>query len=134
MRKKCIQTVFVAYILLAGFQLLSLNLNTSPAFAADNLLDPLTQPKFINHLPIPARVDATSGGLFEVDITQFQQHLGIIDPLTQAPLITTVWGYNGTYPGPTFVAEEDAPVSFLWKNELVEDGLPLPHLLPVDTT
>ena len=134
MSKKCIRTVFVAYILLVGFQLLSLNLNTSPAFAADDLLDPLTQPKFVNDLPIPKRVDATSGGFFEVHMTQFQQHLGIIDPLTQAPFMTTVWGYNGTYPGPTFVAQEDTPVSFLWKNELVEDGLPLPHLLPVDTT
>ncbi|HEX9666885.1 MAG TPA: multicopper oxidase domain-containing protein, partial [Thermodesulfobacteriota bacterium] len=133
MRKKCIQTIFVSCILLAGFQLL-VNLSISTAFANEVLLDPLTQPKFINNLPIPARVDATNGGFFEVSITQLQQHLGIIDPLTEAPLMTTVWGYNGTYPGPTFVAQKDTPINVLWKNELVEEGVPLPHLLPVDTT
>jgi len=76
MRKKCIQTIFVSCILLAGFQLL-VNLSISTAFANEVLLDPLTQPKFINNLPIPARVDATNGGFFEVSITQLQQHLGI---------------------------------------------------------
>ena len=71
------------------------------------LLDPLTQQKFVNPLPIAARLDATAGGTYHVTMSEFTQHLGLYDPLTGAPLMTTVWGYNGTYPGPTFVARSE---------------------------
>src|SRR5687767_5551466 len=71
-----------------------------------NLLDPMTQPKFVNPLPIPGVVQPTTPGgtSYRVSISQFQQELGLYDPLTGQPLRTTVWGYNGSYPGPTFVA------------------------------
>ena len=98
------------------------------------LLDPATQPRFVNPLPIPAAIDATAGGLHEILISQFQQSLGLYHPMTGVPLITTVWGYNGAYPGPTFVALKDVPVHVKWRNELSNGGGPLPHLLPVDTT
>lgn len=105
-----------------------------PAFA-QVLLDPLTQPRFVNPLPVPPVIDATGGGTFTVDITQFQQDLGLVDPVTGLPLLTTVWGYNGTYPGPTFVVRKDVPIDVLWRNQLVDGaGQPLPHLLPVDTS
>jgi spore coat protein A len=41
----------------------------------------------------------------------------------------TVWGYNGTYPGPTIEACKDVPVQVKWTN-----NLPNEHLLPVDHT
>lgn len=103
-------------------------------------LDPLTQPKFVNPLPIPARIDATMGGYYEVAMRQTQQHLGLFDPITGLPLMTTVWGYQTgalptLYPGPTFVVEKDVPIDVLWKNELVDElGNNLPHLLPIDQT
>lgn len=104
--------------------------------AAQVLLDPATQPRFVNPLPVPPVIDATAGGTFTVDMTQFQQHLGLFDPVTGAPLMTTVWGYDGSYPGPTFVVRKDVPVDVLWRNQLFEvDGVtPLAHLLPVDTS
>jgi spore coat protein A len=42
---------------------------------------------------------------------------------------TTVWGYDGQYPGPTIEAQQGEPVSVRWKNKLPDE-----HLLPVDET
>ncbi|MBC5772476.1 multicopper oxidase domain-containing protein [Pontibacter sp. KCTC 32443] len=102
---------------------------------AQQLLDPRTQVKFTNPLPIPAAIDATQGGTFEMEITQFEQDLGLRD-ISGQPLLTKVWGYNGQYPGPTFVAKKDVPVDVFWYNNLTVEGsatgTPLPHLLPID--
>jgi spore coat protein A len=100
------------------------------------LLDPVTQPKFTHPLPIPEVIEPTEPGgtHYEVFISQFQQDLGLVDPETGAPLLTWLWGYNETYPGPTFEAFRDMPITVRWNNDLIEDGTPLPHLLPVDTS
>nr|WP_218927143.1 multicopper oxidase [Halosimplex pelagicum] len=42
---------------------------------------------------------------------------------------TTVWGYDGQYPGPTIEAQQGEPVSVRWENKLPDE-----HLLPVDET
>jgi spore coat protein A len=42
---------------------------------------------------------------------------------------TTVWGYNGMYPGPTFEVRRKQPIFVKWENKL-----PFEHLLPVDRT
>lgn len=99
------------------------------------LLDPLTQPQFQVPLPRPATINATGGGKFTLSVTQFEQPLGLRDPLTGNPLQTRVWGYNGTFPGPTVLASKDVPVQVYWENKLVDAaGKPLPHLLPVDVS
>lgn len=110
-------------------------------FAVPTLLDPLTQPKFVNPLPLPGLIDAKSGGSYTIATSQQQQQLGIYDindptdPSDDSPLTTTVWGYNGSYPGPTIEAQKGAPISVKWENGLVDqNGNPLPHLLPVDTS
>jgi spore coat protein A len=41
----------------------------------------------------------------------------------------TMWGYNGTWPGPTFEVRKGQPLSIKWSNEL-----PTKHFLPVDYT
>lgn len=47
--------------------------------------------------------------------------------------MTTVWGYNGSYPGPTIEAYRDQEVTVTWNNDLVDsDDFPLEHLFPVD--
>jgi spore coat protein A len=103
---------------------------------AQNILDPQTQPKFVNPLPIPSVIDGRNGGTFTVSISQFKQDLGLINPATGHPMLTTVWGYNGTYPGPTIVARKDVPLHFYWSNDLYNPSTlkPLPHLLPIDTS
>jgi spore coat protein A len=51
-------------------------------------------------------------------MTQFQQKLH------QSLPATTLWGYNGSYPGPTIETRKGSPVQILWKN-----NLPSTHLL-----
>jgi len=113
-------------------------------------LDPLTQPQFVNPLPIPQTLvpdTLTYPGFeyYELGMTQFQQDLGLVDPVTGLPLLTTVWGFGGSYPGPTIEARSTLPTNVLapglpvkvkWTNDLfAADGVtPLPNLLPVDTT
>jgi spore coat protein A, manganese oxidase len=113
---------------------------------APPLLNALAQPKFANPLPdglAPGFRFAPSDGAahYEIQMRQTVQQLGIVDPLG-AKLWTPVWGYGSqatgqgtTYPGRTFVAHKNQPVTVRWHNDLVTGtGAPLPHLLPVDTT
>ena len=64
------------------------------------MLDPLTQPKFVNPLPNPLDPASSSsprrraGPITRSASTQFQQPLGLMDPATGNPLKTTVWGYG----------------------------------------
>ena len=101
-----------------------------------HLLDPYSQPQFVNALPIPPMKDGREGDTFTISIRQFQQDLGLKDPQTGQPMLTTVWGYDGSYPGPTIIAREKVPLYFFWRNQLYEHKTkkPLPHLLPVDTS
>src|SRR5678809_141544 len=102
--------------------------------AAQTVLDPKTQSQFVNPLPIPSVIDARGGGSFTVSISQFEQDLGLIDPVSKQPLHTKVWVYNNSYPGPTIVARKNFPVDILWQNNITDNGTLLPHLLVVDTT
>jgi spore coat protein A, manganese oxidase len=98
------------------------------------LLDPTSQPRFVNELPLPQHIDASRPGAFVLQMGQTEQWLGLIDA-SGDPLLTTVWGYGQpgqtpTYPGPTIVAYEGTAIKLNWQNNLPLDG----HLLPVDTT
>lgn len=83
--------------------------------------------KFVDALPIPSVIKAEKkiNGIpfYRVEMKQVQQKLHRDMPPT------TVWGYNGLYPGPTFEVERNQPIQVLWENKL-----PLEHLLPVDRT
>ena len=107
---------------------------------AKSLLDPESQPKFVNSLPVPPVIDATKPGTQVLQIQQTPQWLGLIgtdgsgDGVAD-PLLTTVWGYGQpgkatTYPGPTIVAHTGQPIQVMWQNQLPQTG----HLLPVDTS
>jgi spore coat protein A len=110
-----------------------------------SLLDPITQPKFVNPLPNPLdpsfifQPTEPGGSHYEIGVYQTSQWLGLVDAYNQ-PLMTTVWGYGTstqapTYPGRTIQATVNEPITVRWTNNLVDDlGQPLPHLLPVDTS
>ena len=108
-------------------------------------LDPLSQTRFVNALPNPLdpsfvfRPTTPGGSHYEIGVHQFEQTLGLRDPATGAPLLTTVWGYGNaaqppTYPGRTFVVRRDQQITVRWTNDLTSGGTPLPHLLPIDPT
>jgi spore coat protein A, manganese oxidase len=87
----------------------------------------LSLDKFVDALPIPSVIKAKGkrNGLpyYEVAMKQVKQQLHRDLPPT------TVWGYNGMYPGPTFEVRRNHPILVRWENHL-----PFEHLLPVDRT
>ena len=91
-------------------------------------LDPATIPKFVDPLPIPAILKPTgnseNAAAYKVTMSEFQQQV-----LPAGFPATTVWGFEGSFPGPTIEARKDKPVEVKWINEL-----PLSHLFPIDTT
>lgn len=99
-------------------------------------LEPTSQTKYVNELPIPELMQPVSPGSdhYQVSISQFKQELGIYDEWGN-PLETTVWGYNGHYPGPTIETYKDQPIWVKWDNRLIdEEGYPLEHPLKIDKT
>jgi spore coat protein A len=147
-------TVEKMRIILGLTAALALLVSMVPATAAAQtlLLDPATQPKFVNDVPdalapgfIFQPADEGDYDYYEIGMYQVEQPLGLIDPVTGAPLLTKVWGYgtgpgfpNATYPGRTFILQKDRQARVKWTNNLTVDGsemgTPLPHLLPVDET
>lgn len=83
--------------------------------------------KFVDALPIPSvlKEKGKRNGIpyYEVEMKQIQQQLHRDLPPT------TVWGYNGMFPGPTFEVRRNEPILVKWENKL-----PFEHLLPVDRT
>jgi spore coat protein A, manganese oxidase len=83
--------------------------------------------KFVDELPILPILKPTWKDPFltyyEVNMTEFKQslHRDLND--------TTVWGYEGSYPGPTIEVESGERVFIKWIN-----NLPDRHLLPIDYT
>ena len=118
------------------YALLILPLLTLQMFAlGQELLDPVTHPKFVNPLPVPQRIDLTENLKLEMEMAETTQWLGLYNnPSDLNPLMTTVWGYGTlgsvSSPGPTLVAESYVPADIKWYNNLPSNG----HLLPVDPT
>ncbi|MDB9377495.1 multicopper oxidase domain-containing protein, partial [Nodularia sphaerocarpa] len=123
--------------------ILGLSFNSVKAQSTNSysLLNPRSQPQFINSLPSPPKIDATTGGKFTLEMKQTEQWLGLYagpgedgeyGTSDDERLNTTIWGYglagqNVTYPGPTFIAQESIPIQVEWQNKLPQE-----HLLPVD--
>jgi FtsP/CotA-like multicopper oxidase with cupredoxin domain len=89
---------------------------------------------YLDPLPLPAVAVPVTGASgdqahYRMLMTeQFQQLHSQLPP-------TRVWGYNGSYPGPTIEAYRDKPVTVEWVNDLrvAETGqLRMQHALPVD--
>ena len=82
---------------------------------------------FVDPLPIPAtmRIARTHKGIahYDVEMVPFRQQLHRDLPAT------SLWGYQGAYPGPTFEARCGEPITVAWRS-----SLPTKHPLPIDTT
>ena len=104
-------------------------------FSQTSLLDPTTQTKFQNALPVikdlGLRLDATSSKNYNAQMVQITQDLGLQGIAGYTG--TTVWAYQfdglpATYPGATIVAQRDKKVKIKWENNLPG------HFLPVDAS
>ena len=107
-----------------------------PGFA-QGILDVGTLTKYLDAAPNPlaaSNLISPSGildgaPLYEVEINQFQQQLHSEIPAT------TLWGYNGMFPGPTFDVDSGETIKVRWTNNLRDEtGANLQHILPYDTT
>lgn len=81
--------------------------------------------RYIDPLPIPPVIRSTGKpeDVIEVQMNEFRQKLHRDLPPTM------VWGYNGTWPGPTIEARSGEPTNIRWVSKL-----PSKHFLPIDTS
>lgn len=96
-----------------------------------NPSDPLTIPKFVDPLPIP-QVAKPMNPCYPLQNQDIFYHIKMLEAEHRFHRDfpkTRVWGYNGTYPGPTIEVEKDVAVKVKWDNQL-----PKKHFLPVDHT
>ncbi|HKK04775.1 MAG TPA: multicopper oxidase domain-containing protein [Gammaproteobacteria bacterium] len=108
------------------------------------LSNPVLQPLFTEPAPNAMAAGfkyAPKGDKLRIIMAQTVQQTGLVDT-NGTRLPTTVWGYgeNGktgvSWPGRTIERHvNDDPLEIKWENKLLDPatGLPLPHLLPVDT-
>jgi len=96
-------------------------------------LCPVVLTPFIDPLPIPPLATPTVGvpggaATYDINIVEIQQQLH-----TELPP-TTVWAYDGMFPGPTILATRDVPITVNWINDLRDSMgvLRTTHYLPVD--
>ncbi len=78
---------------------------------------PPTITKFADELPIPGVVEP-SGRYYRMTLSQFEQRLH-----SDFDEATVVWGYNGSYPGPTIEARRGVPIVVQWRDDLPTDHL-----------
>ena len=120
-------------LLAAPLVLTSFGLEAIGAQSRVRLLDVTRQRQFAARLTRPARAMPAPGtNQYEIAVRQFRRWAGLVDPRTGRPLQTTLWGYDGQSPGPTFDVRRGEPVMVRWTNALLAGAAPLPHLLPVD--
>jgi spore coat protein A, manganese oxidase len=118
-----------------------------------DLLDPASVVLFSNHLNKPVIIDARLGGNYTLHAVQIEMDLGLgmIDPVTGLPILTTVWAYEladatsgtvvasghthgsglGEIYNPTFLTSTGVPINVTWMNMLPPTG---GHFLPVDAS
>lgn len=94
-----------------------------------NPADPATIPKFVDPIKIPKVAKSVipydkekkRPALYKMAAEEIKHRFHRAFPLTK------VWGYNGSYLGPTIIAYKGIPIRVKWIN-----NLPDKHFLPVD--
>lgn len=100
--------------------------------ASGEILDPATLTPFADPLPIPKRAESV-GTRQDPENTErmvpfFKMAMRATNIQVHRDLpSTTMWGFNGSFPGPTFEARSSEPLLVEWANELPER-----HFLPID--
>ena len=107
--------------------------STMPSFAVTGQthLDPATLTKYLDPLPVPAKLDGTVAQT--ISASEFTQQV-LPSNFKAGPYggKTLVWGYNNSYPGPTMEAKRNFPTRVTYQNNL-NNPLLLPFL-PIDQT
>jgi spore coat protein A, manganese oxidase len=94
------------------------------AKSASEAAKPPILASYVDPLPIPSVIrPAQNGKIVEVQMREFRSKVHRDLPPT------TLWGYNGMWPGPTFEVRKGQTLTVKWTN-----ALPTNHFLPIDTT
>lgn len=106
----------------------TINTGQKPARAGSRTLTLQAQPagplaSYLTPLSIPRIIRPQSGETVPIRLVAFRHQAHRDLPPA------TIWGYDGTWPGPTFEARKGQPFSVQWINEL-----PTKHFLPIDYT
>ena len=80
----------------------------------------VTLTPYVDPLPVPPVIKS---GTTEIQMREFRHKAHRDLPLT------SMWGYNGIWPGPTLEARKSQALSVKWTN-----NLPIKHFLPIDHT
>lgn len=128
--------------------LLPLSLMSKKAFAQSvPLLDPLSQPKFVNRLPNPLAPEyifqssgidpASKLPLYKINVERITHDAGLVDPVSGRRLLTSAWGYGtpnqpARYPGYSFNFRSGQGARVRYTNGL--NGAMYPTDVPVDQT
>jgi spore coat protein A len=85
---------------------------------------PVALSRYADALPVPPVLRPLAhGGALEVQMREFRHQAHRDLPPT------SMWGYNGMWPGPTLEVRRDQPLEVKWTN-----ALPTRHFLPIDHT
>ena len=128
MTRKCLKiTLFSAAMVAATLS----SAMPSSAVTGQTHLDPATLTKYVDPLPVPAKLDGTVAQT--ITASEFTQQV-LPSNFKAGPYggKTLVWGYNNSYPGPTMVANRNIPTHVTYQNNL-NNPLLLPFL-PIDQT
>jgi len=98
------------------------------------LINPTSLARFVDPLPVPSVARAASQRkhpaypgrtlpCYRIEMRECKLHLHRDIP------VTSLWGYDGTFPGPTIQARRGEPLLVEWVN-----ALPSRHFLPIDHT
>ncbi|GLC87005.1 multicopper oxidase family protein [Lysinibacillus piscis] len=99
-----------------------MNTNVNPS-------EPATIPKFVDELPKPVVAKPKYNRSYQRNEYYELQMLEAEHCFHKDFPPSTIWGYNGLYPGPTIEATKDKTIYVKYKNQL-----PSKHFLPVDVT
>jgi FtsP/CotA-like multicopper oxidase with cupredoxin domain len=126
------QKIRVIFVIIVGMLMLSFAL--AFAVVGQTPLDPNTLTKYLDPLPVPAKLDGTLSQIVTISISEFTQKV-LPSNFTAGPYggKTLTWGYNKSYPGPTLEARRDVPLHVRFLNSL-PDIPGLQALLPIDQT
>jgi spore coat protein A, manganese oxidase len=98
----------------------------SPKFPNSSIDDnsrSLSLPPYVDPLPVLPVIEPNGSHKVSIGLKECLQKTHRDLPPTR------VWGYDGTWPGPTIKVRSEKPITVDWINEL-----PTKHFLPIDTT
>jgi spore coat protein A, manganese oxidase len=104
---------------------------TLAAAFAEGLMDPSTQPKFVEDVPEALaeefKIYLTEDVVQEINTYRIWQETGLVDPSTGERLVTPLLGYGtsaqtASWPGPTLEVQQGTYSMVQWGNELLTPG------------